>query len=195
MRKYQQSSCHNNTDMVDKLNLIIIMKPITRFFLISIFSKSIICTNTLSLQSISNLYPNTLDRRAILSLSVQGTVLTNTNFALATSLNPKEERNLQNYVYSENWIGSSLPILSLEQAASQKENHYEMGRWPDPILRRKANKIEEDMIGSILVKKVAQKLRTTARINMAVGLAAQQWLVSVLAVILFNRIVALNMSR
>ena len=70
-----------------------------------------------------------------------------------------------------------------------------MGRWPDPILRRKANKIEEDMIGSILVKKVAQKLRKTARINMAVGLAAQQWLVSVLAVILFNRIVALNMSR
>lgn len=195
MRKYQQSSCHNNTDMVDKLNLIIIMKPITRFFLISIFSKSIICTKTLSLQSISNLYPDTLDRRAILSLSVQGTVLTNTNFALATSLNPKEERNLQNYVYSENWIGSSLPILSLEQAASQKENHYEMGRWPDPILRRKANKIEDDMIGSILVKKVAQKLRKTARINMAVGLAAQQWLVSVSAVILFNRIVALNMSR
>ena len=195
MRKYKQPSCHNNTDMVDKLNLIIIMKPITRFFLISIFSKNIICTKTLSLQSISNLYPDTLDRRAILSLSVQGTVLTNTNFALATSLNPKEGRDLQNYVYSENWIGSSLPILSLEQAASQKENHYEMGRWPDPILRRKANKIEEDMIGSILVKKVAQKLRTTARINMAVGLAAQQWLVSVLAVILFNRIVALNMSR
>ncbi len=88
----------------------------------------------------------------------------------------KPTTSYQKFIYSENWIGTALPKMSLEQAAVMgRTNDFDMGRWPDPILRESANRINSRMIGSDTLKLVANKLRRTARINQAVGLAAQQW--------------------
>lgn len=94
----------------------------------------------------------------------------------SNSLIDVNSQTLQNYVYNQNWIGTSLSLLSLEMAASTTiQSDFPMGRWPDPILRRSASKIDQEMMGGVLITSVANKLRRTARINRAVGLAAQQW--------------------
>lgn len=102
-----------------------------------------------------------------------------------------------NFVYKSNWKGTTLPLLSFTEASSFPQSSYDMGRWPDPILRRPASAVKvnsastrrnhdandnndngnsstNSAIPSISIQKIANKLRRTARINGAVGLAAQQ---------------------
>ena len=99
-----------------------------------------------------------------------------------------DSSNLKNYVYSNEWRGTSLPLLSPLEAASMARSSYEMGRWPDPILRRPASLVPLSLMKKgvagvdvnsghhdYCVKSIAEKLRRTARENEAVGLAAQQW--------------------
>ena len=94
----------------------------------------------------------------------------------SSSLIDVNSLTLQNYVYNHNWVGTSLSLLSLEQAASSTfQSDFPMGRWPDPILRKSASKIDQEMMRGALLTSVANKLRRTARVSRAVGLAAQQW--------------------
>ncbi len=83
--------------------------------------------------------------------------------------------SLKNFVYGDNWIGTSLSLLSPQEAAAWQKPSYDMGRWPDPILRRPATAIDVSKFGMENMNSVANKLRKTARENGAVGLAAQQW--------------------
>jgi len=89
--------------------------------------------------------------------------------------------SLQNYFYTDDWQGTSLELLSYQQATALSNNNptfsYDMGRWPDPILRRPASPIPLETIKDKNVNYVldiANALRRTARKNGAVGLAAQQ---------------------
>jgi peptide deformylase len=73
---------------------------------------------------------------------------------------------------SRPWTATHLQSLSLEQAAQTPV--WEMGRWPDPILRRPATPVSESFLASPTLKQVCQTLQTVARQEGAVGLAAQQ---------------------
>lgn len=83
--------------------------------------------------------------------------------------------NLKNYEYSSTWIGTSLEIISAQDAANWKDDCFPFGRWPDPILRRKASSVDFRQIKRTDLEKICLKLRNTARDKGAVGLAAQQW--------------------
>jgi peptide deformylase len=75
------------------------------------------------------------------------------------------------------WIGTNLPLLSLEQAVDQSPSTnitWTMGRWPDPILRRPAEPIDEKWFTSQTLQQAAKSLKFTADQNGAHGLAAQQ---------------------
>jgi peptide deformylase len=113
-------------------------------------------------------------RRDFLVSSIQGLVIAQSKEACSFVM---DENPLLNFPYQENWVGTSLPILSMEQAALiDGRSDFKMGRWPDPILRVSASKIDESLIDNNreVLQKVANKLRRTARVNQAVGLAAQQ---------------------
>ncbi len=90
-------------------------------------------------------------------------------------INAKTGNSLQNFVYRNDWVGTSLPLISPLQAAEWTSPSYNMGRWPDTILRRPASGIDVLNFGNDNIRSVASKLRRTARENGAVGLAAQQW--------------------
>ena len=98
--------------------------------------------------------------------------------------NPKVT-NLANFPYRDDWTGSNLKLLSISDAASLATSsstdqataaitQFEMGRWPDPILRRQATPIPRHMLGTDQLKVVGYALRKTAQAEGAVGLAAQQ---------------------
>jgi peptide deformylase len=75
------------------------------------------------------------------------------------------------------WIGTNLPLLSLEQAVEQSHSNnmtWKMGRWPDPILRQRAMPVDEKWFTSQTLQQAATLLKSTADHNGAVGLAAQQ---------------------
>lgn len=80
--------------------------------------------------------------------------------------------NLENFSYNSQWTGTALKLLSPKQASEYPNDVYEMGRWPDPILRRPATRSNIHSLN--VVNSIATKLRKTARVNKAVGLAAQQ---------------------
>lgn len=100
----------------------------------------------------------------------------------AITTEPIQQTNLQNYIYTDKWQGTSLGLLSYQQAAalsSEKKlsSSYAMGRWPDPILRRPASPVPLAMMKNKTencIIDIANALRRTARENGAVGLAAQQ---------------------
>jgi peptide deformylase len=73
---------------------------------------------------------------------------------------------------SKPWTATHLHSLSLEEAAQNPV--WEMGRWPDPILRRSASPVSESFLASPTLKQVCQTLQRVARQEEAVGLAAQQ---------------------
>jgi peptide deformylase len=79
---------------------------------------------------------------------------------------------LENFRYSETWFGTALPLLDVERASQLAS--WDMGRWPDPILRRPAAIVEDYWFGTQTLKRVSELLAETAQINKAVGLAAQQ---------------------
>mmetsp|Transcript_33320 Transcript_33320/g.50264 ORF Transcript_33320/g.50264 Transcript_33320/m.50264 type:complete len:284 (+) Transcript_33320:151-1002(+) len=80
--------------------------------------------------------------------------------------------SLQDFAYSSDWVGTGLPFLSLNFAAELP--HFDMGRWPDPILRRAARPVEDQWFGTQTLETVTKLLRKVAQENEAVGLAAQQ---------------------
>ena len=84
--------------------------------------------------------------------------------------------------YSATWTGTVLQLLDVETAGQQSA--WIMGRWPDPILRRPAEGVEERWFGTQTLKRVTELLSETARVNNAVGLAAQQCGVNARVVIL-----------
>jgi peptide deformylase len=78
------------------------------------------------------------------------------------------------FKYSPTWTGTALPLVSLADAAqSASSQRWPMGRWPDPILRRSADPVD-DILGSDTLKQACECLRNTAIAEKAVGLAAQQ---------------------
>jgi peptide deformylase len=80
--------------------------------------------------------------------------------------------DLRDFPYSSDWTGTRLDLMSLETAA--KQSSWDMGRWPDPILRRSAKPVEEKWYETESLQRVAQLLTKAATDNKAVGLAAQQ---------------------
>jgi len=82
------------------------------------------------------------------------------------------------------WTGTHLQSMSMDTAASfikekyQLETTLNMARWPDPILRQPSTKINSTWFGTKELYTIAYALRKTALVNHAVGLAAQQWFVS-----------------
>lgn len=89
------------------------------------------------------------------------------------------------YMYTPQWTGSALPWLSLREAVEisitnddgfqpDKLPRWPMGRWPDPILRRSADDVEDSLFGTVLLKLACKLLQQTAVVEGAVGLAAQQ---------------------
>ena len=90
------------------------------------------------------------------------------------------------FKYSEEWIGTCLSLKDIPTAVKQVEstlslideklqqNRWVMGRWPDPILRRRADPVDTSYINSNMLQKACDILRNTAVAEGAVGLAAQQ---------------------
>ena len=72
------------------------------------------------------------------------------------------------------WSGTSLPILSIDEAVVKSGTSWEMGRWPDPALRRVASKVPPKYFGTKMLSTLASKLKETCNQAGAVGLAAQQ---------------------
>lgn len=75
------------------------------------------------------------------------------------------------FQYSNDWTGTRLPLLSLEDASQLSQ--WEMGRWPDPILRRPSDPIVVPSSPTMLAQ-ACRLLEETAKRERAVGLAAQQ---------------------
>lgn len=100
------------------------------------------------------------------------------------------------FVYSPEWTGTNLSLLSLEQSvqpehllqkrtadgdsdsssssATTTSTTWQMGRWPDPILRRPASEVDAQWFGTPTLQYACQILQRTAQTEGAVGLAAQQ---------------------
>jgi peptide deformylase len=79
--------------------------------------------------------------------------------------------------YSEQWTGTALPWIDLRRAVNQaKDTNYQwnMGRWPDPMLRRSAEPVDMTLWETEELRMACEFLQNTARANEAVGLAAQQ---------------------
>eukprot|EP00566_Odontella_aurita_P009228 CAMPEP_0113547082 /NCGR_PEP_ID=MMETSP0015_2-20120614/12156_1 /TAXON_ID=2838 /ORGANISM="Odontella" /LENGTH=507 /DNA_ID=CAMNT_0000447593 /DNA_START=40 /DNA_END=1566 /DNA_ORIENTATION=+ /assembly_acc=CAM_ASM_000160 len=98
------------------------------------------------------------------------------------------------YRYSPDWTGTSLSLLPPREAAALARRGrsvaadngddrglfaFPMGRWPDPILRRPASPAPPSLFGTPDLRDVALALRSAARAEGAVGLAAQQCAVDV----------------
>ena len=76
--------------------------------------------------------------------------------------------------YSDKWTGTTLNLMSLEEASSSKST-WEMGRWPDPMLRRPATDVDlKQYINTPELTRVCETLQKVAKQEGAVGLAAQQ---------------------
>lgn len=97
------------------------------------------------------------------------------------STTPNESTIVHPFAYSDNWQGTNLKIMSLEEsisptAYSRDETsgilYWTMGKWPDPALRIPATPIQRS--NSKQLQLAANILRNTARREGAVGLAAQQ---------------------
>jgi peptide deformylase len=74
--------------------------------------------------------------------------------------------------YSSEWIGTSLPLLSLNDAVAREQ--WQMARWPDPILRRPADPVGKEYFSTNILQIACSRLKQTAIREGAVGLAAQQ---------------------
>jgi peptide deformylase len=80
--------------------------------------------------------------------------------------------NTEVFHYSDTWTGTHLKMLSLAESA--QHSHWDMARWPDPILRLPASPVEAQWYGTDALQRACQLLQQTARREQAVGLAAQQ---------------------
>ena len=137
------------------------------------------------LVALTDAWSQPLSRRKILSDSINMAARCACALSSAVSARTSDDLvvvDLANFRYRDDWTGSNLRLLSISDAASlvtsSSSDHdvlqLEMGRWPDPILRRPANPIPWKMLGTEQLKVVGHALRKTARAEGAVGLAAQQ---------------------
>lgn len=102
------------------------------------------------------------------------------------------------FVYSESWTGTALHLMSIEEAAKKTSTVlvpsskvpgisslssgageadlevWEMGRWPDSVLRTPASPVDPKWFGTEELKRVCRLLQNTSQKANAVGLAAQQ---------------------
>ena len=92
--------------------------------------------------------------------------------ATLTVISGIADEALLNYAYSDSWTGTALPPLDLAQAS--QASSWEMGRWPDPILRRPASPVDPSWFGTDALRQTTKLLKQTCRKAKAVGLAAQQ---------------------
>ncbi|GKY95109.1 hypothetical protein MPSEU_000474800 [Mayamaea pseudoterrestris] len=116
--------------------------------------------------------PDTIDRRQILAQSFIRLIIG--SVALQSSPPPTFafDHQLPNFPYRSDWKGTSLPLLIVAQAATL--NEWTMARWPDPILRRPADPVPNDMFSTEMLRIVCSSLKDTARREKAIGMAAQQ---------------------
>lgn len=86
----------------------------------------------------------------------------------------------QGFPYSSDWTGTRLGHMDLETSVRipplgpQHQQSWDMGRWPDPILRHAALPVDERWYGTECLQHAAHRLIRTAKAQRAVGLAAQQ---------------------
>lgn len=90
----------------------------------------------------------------------------------------------------EEWTGTSLPILSIQQASSM--DTWNMARWPDPILRRAASPVSPDLFHSSALDRACRLLRQTAADHGAVGLAAEQCGIDARIIVLLGQPAMIN---
>ena len=90
------------------------------------------------------------------------------------------------------WTGTNLPLLSISDAYKTPGNSWSMGRWPDPILRRRAKPVPFEYFGTDILSSLCTKLMNTCRDADAVGLAAQQCGVDAQIVYLEKNVVLIN---
>ena len=113
-----------------------------------------------------------VSRRSVLHEMLAG------SFVLTSSASAQDNNvdtitpSRSNYPYSDTWTGTALPLLDLTQASSRDE--WNMGRWPDPILRRPASPVDPSWFGTDTLFQATRLLQQTSRQAKAVGLAAQQ---------------------
>mmetsp|Transcript_31668 Transcript_31668/g.47202 ORF Transcript_31668/g.47202 Transcript_31668/m.47202 type:complete len:440 (-) Transcript_31668:115-1434(-) len=163
---------------------------------------SYIATVTTATFSIQPFFPSSISSIPLISNVLTSQQNLESAFAYETSDSNSIDEELssvfsskrRDFPYNDNWKGTSLTLLSISAAASfvssrqqqlqqqvQTEGDesfakitFPMGRWPDPMLRRPANSIPNKMLNTNELKIVAETLRDTARVEGAVGLAAQQ---------------------
>lgn len=99
--------------------------------------------------------------------------------------------------YSEQWTGTALPWIDITTAVDQAKNtqQWPMGRWPDPMLRRSAEPVDQTLLGTEELRLACDFLRNTATANKAVGLAAQQCGINARIIFLEMEQLAWNQSR
>jgi peptide deformylase len=84
--------------------------------------------------------------------------------------------------YSDTWTGTQLNLMTLEEAAlsssssgkNKSKQYWDMGRWPDPILRRPATDVDPKYFNTPILLQACDTLTKVAKQEGAVGLAAQQ---------------------
>ena len=138
-------------------------------------------SDTILRDSSTGVFDSSIDRRRILrSAMAVGLISSRPKISFA-STTPNESTIVHPFTYSDNWKGTNLKIMSLEEsisptAYSRDETsgilYWAMGKWPDPALRVPATPIQR--FNPDQLQLAANILRNTARREGAVGLAAQQ---------------------
>lgn len=125
-------------------------------------------------------------RRTWLQRVAETVVITNASLPLTVNAEASDfvstvnsHRSLQHpFSYSDQWTGTSLSRLSLAEAVvranQSRDGRWEMGRWPDPILRQPAESVPSSAVGTSMLQVAVETLIRTARYHHAVGLAASQ---------------------
>jgi peptide deformylase len=112
-----------------------------------------------------------------------GSCLTLPSTTHADDDHPTVTNILHPFTYSPEWTGTRLQLRSLEEALLDPSSRsvvsgrttWPMGRWPDPILRRPCQEVDEKWLTTPALMTVAGRILTqTAEYEGAVGLAAQQ---------------------
>lgn len=120
-----------------------------------------------------------VDRRGWLSRCTIGAFAffgSNANAAAAAVASPQTFTKQQSTLP---WTATNLSLFSIDHAvavATEQDPYstWPMGRWPDPILRRPADPVQEQWFQTATLRQAASLLKRTADQNGAVGLAAQQ---------------------
>jgi len=130
------------------------------------------------------------ERRTLIRHLLVGSAALSTGIRIPTNAagTAQDSTTTAGFVYSDTWTGTQLAWQSLEEVilaevtnptttttgATTPSTTWTMARWPDPVLRRAAQPVPRQWLGTPELRAVLQRLRQTALSNGAVGLAAQQ---------------------